>query len=112
MNSETQVAIGWSTTPSRELAVEIGRALVEQRLVACAQVTGPVTSIYQWQGDLCQEEEFRLVLKFPADHEGAVRNALVALHPYDTPQWVVTYADTGSTDYVAWVHDSQREDAP
>lgn len=112
MNWETQVAIGWSTTPSRELAVEIGRALVEKSLVACAQVSGPITSIYQWQGEVCQEEEYRLVLKFPAAREGAVRDALSALHPYDTPQWVVTNADAGSADYAAWVHDSQREDAP
>ncbi|WP_309381325.1 divalent-cation tolerance protein CutA [Cerasicoccus frondis] len=106
------IAIGWSTTPSRELAEQIGRALVEKRLVACAQITGPVTSIYRWQGEICQEEEFRLVLKFSAAREKAVHEALVTLHPYDTPQWIVTHADAGSSNYVAWVHDSQHEDAP
>jgi periplasmic divalent cation tolerance protein len=69
-----------------------------------------VTSIYRWQGDICQDEEYRLVLKFSATREKEVHAALVALHPYDTPQWVVTLADSGSADYIAWIHDSGRED--
>ncbi|GHC04966.1 divalent-cation tolerance protein CutA [Cerasicoccus arenae] len=101
--ADPKIAIGWTTAPQREVAESIGRALVDQKLVACAQVTGPVTSIYRWQSKLCQEEEFRLILKFSANRQEAVRDALLALHPYDTPQWIVTLADSSSTDYAAWV---------
>lgn len=110
--NDKPIAIGWTTTPDRPLAERIGRALVEQRLVACAQITGPVTSIYRWQNEVCQEEEFRLVLKFVAGREDSVLAALTRLHPYETPQWIVTHADASSRDYVAWVHNSTHEDAP
>ncbi|MGE9294911.1 MAG: divalent-cation tolerance protein CutA [Puniceicoccales bacterium] len=107
-----QVSIGWTTAPSREIAEQIAHTLVGSGLVACGQITGPVTSIYRWQGELQQEEEFRLILKFSAQREAEVRAALQIAHPYDVPQWVVTHADTGHEAYMTWVHDSAREDRP
>lgn len=112
MSNFQPVSIGWTTAPSRELAEAIGRALVEKHLVACAQITGPVTSIYTWQGKIQQDEEFRLVLKFSAARESKVRHALTELHPYDVPQWVVTHADSGHEEYIAWIHEQAREELP
>ncbi len=44
-------------------ALTIGRAAVESRLAACANVLGPTTSIYEWQGEVCEEAEIALLLK-------------------------------------------------
>jgi len=95
--------IGWSTTASREEAEELGRGLVEAGLVACAQVDGPITSIYRWEGIVETAAEFRLTLKFPQARQTEVGAWLHARHSYQTPQWICVAADTVSKNYLNWV---------
>ena len=47
-----------TTLPDREAANRIGRRLVEERLAACAQVVGPVSSVYWWQGEVVSAGEW------------------------------------------------------
>ena len=56
-----------TTTDSRAEAMELSRAAVESRLAACAQVAGPVASMYWWDGGLERAEEWIVLLKLPAD---------------------------------------------
>jgi periplasmic divalent cation tolerance protein len=56
-----------TTTDSRAEAMELSRAAVESRLAACAQVAGPVASMYWWDGALERAEEWLVLLKLPAD---------------------------------------------
>jgi len=109
-DSNRSVSIGWTTAPSRDVAEEIAHALVGRGLVACAQITGPITSVFRWQGSVQQEEEFRLILKYATNRQREVRAALEEVHPYEVPQWVVTHVDDGHEQYLEWVHDSSRED--
>jgi len=110
--SQENVSIGWTTAPSRDVAEDIAHALVGRGLVACAQISGPITSVYRWQGVVQQEEEFRLIMKFSARNEAQVRAGLTEIHPFEVPQWIVTHADHGHEQYIDWVHDSAREDPP
>jgi len=57
-----------TTTDSRAEAMELSRAAVESRLAACAQVAGPVASMYWWDGALERAEEWLVLLKLPARH--------------------------------------------
>ena len=59
-----------TTTDSRAEAMELSRAAVEARLAACAQVAGPVASMYWWDGALERTEEWLVLLKLPADRLG------------------------------------------
>ncbi|MBE2216077.1 MAG: divalent-cation tolerance protein CutA [Opitutaceae bacterium] len=95
--------IGWTTTASREEAEGLGRGLVEAGLVACAQINGPVTSIYRWDGAVETAQEFRLTLKFASARQHEVGTWLHAHHSYQTPQWVCISADSVSKNYLNWV---------
>lgn len=97
------IAIGWTTLPTRDQAESLGHTLVERQLAACAQVSGPVLSIYSWEGKIDREEEFRLTLKFATARQADLQAALIAAHPYDTPQWVVVHADHTLAAYAEWV---------
>ena len=96
--------VGWTTTDSREAGEKLGRGLVETGLVACAQVDGPVTSIYRWNGAVETAAEFRLTVKFLASREPDVQAWLLAHHSYETPQWVCVAADVVAKNYLNWVH--------
>ena len=94
-----------TTLPTREQALAIARAVVEARLAACAQVDAhPITSVYRWQESVCEEGEWRLVLKTRPTLEAELRARVVALHPYAVPQWICVTAQA-TPDYVAWVEE-------
>jgi len=91
------------TTATRDEALRMARTLVEQRLAACGQVSGPITSIYPWQGVIETTEEWRCTLKTRAALFAAVATAIRALHSYAVPQIISTPLDAISADYQAWL---------
>ena len=92
-----------STVAKAEDAERIGRALVEGGLAACVNVVPAVTSIYRWKGKLEREEERLLVIKTRADRFEALREALVALHPYEVPEVLALPVAAGHLPYLEWL---------
>jgi periplasmic divalent cation tolerance protein len=84
----------------------LARALVEQRLAACVNILAGMTSIYRWQGSISEDGEQLLVIKTVDDNLHDLREALVARHPYDVPEFVVLAVDSTSDAYGAWLLES------
>jgi periplasmic divalent cation tolerance protein len=101
--SASAVRVALATAPDAEAAARIARALVEERLAACANLVPGVRSIYRWQGQLEDDSEVLLVLKTRADRVPALVERLRALHPYEVPELVVLPVEGGSTPYLEWV---------
>lgn len=95
-----------STVGKDEDADRLARALVERRLAACVNVVPGVRSIYRWQGRVEEDEERLLVIKTRRDRFDALRETLVALHPYELPEAVVIPIETGHAAYLAWLDES------
>ncbi len=102
--SERVVAL--STVGSAEDAERIARALVERRLAACVNVVSGVASFYRWKGEVCRDEEGLLVVKTRAEKLDALREAFVALHPYELPELVALPIEAGHAPYLAWLDES------
>ncbi|MEU3773230.1 divalent-cation tolerance protein CutA [Streptomyces sp. NPDC032472] len=92
-----------TTVGSAEAAAGLARSAVESRLAACAQVAGPVTSVYRWKGAVETAQEWQVLLKTTAAAYPALEARLTAEHPYDTPEIIATPVVRGSADYLAWV---------
>jgi len=99
------------TAPTQEEASRLGRLAVERRLAACAQVSGPLTSTYWWEGDLCVADEWLCVLKTTVDRLASLTAALRAAHSYETPEIVATPVVGGDEAYLTWVRTETRERA-
>ncbi len=91
------------TTADRDEAVKIGRALVESRLAACANVTDRVTSIYWWDGAVQEDGEAVLILKSRAGLIDALTEKVKALHTYSCPCVVALPIDAGNAAYLDWI---------
>ncbi|MEQ8249163.1 MAG: divalent-cation tolerance protein CutA [Alphaproteobacteria bacterium] len=91
------------TTKDRAEAVTIGRALVDERLAACANVIDAVASIYRWEGVVQEDTEAILVLKSRAELIAPLTARVRALHSYDCPCVVALPIDGGNPDYLDWV---------
>jgi len=106
-----RLLIATTTVSSRELADAIARSLIDDRLAACVQVDGPITSYYRWQGKAEQATEWRLTIKSLESVAAKLHEKVLAIHPYDVPQWVVVAADSVSPDYLLWVQQSVQDAA-
>ncbi|MFD8792713.1 divalent-cation tolerance protein CutA [Streptomyces vinaceus] len=92
-----------TTVDSAEGAEALARTAVEARLAACAQINGPVTSVYRWQGALETAQEWQVLFKTTEAAYPALEARLSAGHPYDTPEVIATPVVRGSERYLAWV---------
>ena len=86
-----------------ESAREVVDALLDERLIACANMVGPVVSRYRWQGAVVESEETLLVLKTSSARTTALRERLAALHPYEVPEILELPAAGGHPAYLDWV---------
>ncbi len=91
------------TAPSAEKAAELGRALVSERLAACANVLPGIRSIYWWEGKVQDEPEALILLKTTRAGFEALRDRVLALHPYQVPEVVALGIEAGSEKYLQWI---------
>jgi periplasmic divalent cation tolerance protein len=104
----TDLLVVLVTAPSAEKAAELARQLVEERLAACGNVLPGIRSIYRWEGKVQDEPEALLVLKTHRDRFEALRDRVLALHPYQVPEVLALPVEAGSEQYLAWVTGETR----
>lgn len=97
-----------TTVPDSELGKIIGRAAVEAGLAACAQVEGPITSIYSWKGGMEEAAEWRVRLKTFLDLTPGLEAFVRSRHPYEVPEIVINSITALSGDYLAWMEGVTR----
>ena len=98
----------YGTAASQQEAETIGRTLVEERLVACANVLGAMRSFYWWQGKVQDEGEVAFLLKTRPELVEAVVARIKQLHSYSVPcvvQWPIV---GGNPDYIRWVENETK----
>jgi periplasmic divalent cation tolerance protein len=91
------------TAPSADAAAAIARALVGEGLAACVNIVPGVRSIYRWKDELCDDAEVLCVIKTRADRFEALRERVVALHPYEVPEIIALPLAAGHAPYLAWL---------
>lgn len=96
-----------TTLGSRQEALALARDILQRRLAACVQVEEGLTSLYHWQGRLCEDAEVRLVIKTLAAHVPALQALFGQAHPYEVPQFLASPMQA-SPAYAAWL----RQEAP
>ncbi len=106
--SDTGVLLVLCTVPDREVGQRIGHALVEGHLAACVNVLPAVHSIHRWQGAVESAEECLLLVKTTRERFGALRDAIVAAHPYELPEVIAVDVAAGLPAYLDWVVGSTR----
>ena len=94
-----------TTTDNRPLAVTMAQDLVGSRLAACVQISGPVTSVYRWQGRMETAEEWTCTIKTVRRLYPAVESRIRQLHSYEEPEIVVLDLIAGSPTYLAWLRE-------
>jgi len=101
-----------TTTSGREEAERLVKTLVEENLVACGNIVGPVTSIYRWKGALCTDPEHMVILKTRKDRLEEMSARLKGLHSYECPEILVLPVEAGFEAYMRWLRENTSKGTP
>ena len=97
-----------TTVATRADANALARAMVERRLVACAQISA-IDSVYWWRDAVQAEGELRLLFKTTAERYPALEAALRAEHPYELPAIVTLPVAQALPEFADWVIAETRD---
>ncbi len=90
------------SVPSIDIAENLSALLLNNRLAACVQTLGPITSQYIWKEKLQREVEYLLLIKSTKALFSEITQAILAHHPYEVPEIIFSTID-GTEDYLQWI---------
>jgi len=91
------------TAPNKQEAVNIVRALLEERLIACANILDPVHSLFWWKGKIEEEKEVLVLMKSQKTLFKKLSKRVAELHSYDVPEILALPIVEGSSSYLDWM---------
>jgi periplasmic divalent cation tolerance protein len=91
------------TTAGREEAETIVQRLLEAKLIACANIIGPVSSHFHWSGKMEKAEEYLILMKSRKDLFEKLSETVKALHSYEVPEILALPVVEGSKAYMDWL---------
>ena|SRR5579872_7552251 len=100
-----EIVLVYTTWPDAETAQAAAERAVEARLAACANILAPMRSIYRWEGKAQHAAETPMLLKTRRSCADALRDLILAAHPYDIP-CIVTLplmGEASNTEFLSWI---------
>ena len=99
----TDVRLLYVTTKDTEQARTIAHALLERKLIACANILPKMESIYRWDDKVQNDSEAVLILKTDVHLVGQATEAVLSLHSYETPCVLSLSVEAGAAGYLNWL---------
>jgi periplasmic divalent cation tolerance protein len=100
---QNEYVIVMVTTANKQEAEKIAQHLLKERLIACANIIGPVSSLFHWAGKTEKAEEFLIFMKSRKDLFDKLAETVKALHSYEVPEILVLPVVGGSKAYLDWL---------
>jgi periplasmic divalent cation tolerance protein len=102
----TEYIIVFVTTASKQEAERIANHLLNDRLIACANIIGPVTSLFRWQGNVNRADEYLALMKSRKNLFDRLTEAVKAMHSYEVPEILAVPVVEGPRTYLDWLQSS------
>ncbi|MBD1576617.1 divalent-cation tolerance protein CutA [Vibrio sp. S11_S32] len=102
-------AVVLTTTNDDEVRQLLIEQLLEKQLAACVQVL-PISSYYQWHGEINQDQESLLIIKMVKTQYKAVEHLILSVNTYQVPQVVMLPIETGYAEYLQWINKHAQPD--
>ena len=99
------------TAAGDEEAERIARALLDRRLIACANVIPHLHSLFRWNNQLQQADESLLIMKTTPDALEELTAVVKLHHSYEVPEIIALPVVGGSHGYLSWLSSEVRPPA-
>ncbi|RDS80158.1 divalent-cation tolerance protein CutA [Dyella monticola] len=106
MSTPTNVLLCYCTCPNAASAQHLADALVGESLAACVNRIAGVHSTYRWKGQVTTDVEELLLIKTTVERFEALKERVVALHPYELPELIAVPVERGHVAYLDWVREA------
>lgn len=103
MPTADPVLLCYCTCPNAESAQHLAQALVGESLAACVNRIPCIQSTYRWHGAVTTDSEELLLIKTTAARFEALKERVLALHPYELPELIAVPVERGHAAYLDWV---------
>ena len=110
--SVVQAIVAVTTVGTEDEANRLARELVSRRHAACVNIVPVVRSVYRWQGKVCEDSEYLLVIKTAAEEYPAVEVAIRELHSYELPEILAFKVSDGEPGFLDWITECVSKDVP
>ncbi len=91
------------TASGPDEAGRIVQTLLEERLIACANILDGIRSRYWWQGEIASAEEVVVICKTRESLVPSLIERVKALHSYECPCIVSLPIANGNPDFLEWI---------
>jgi periplasmic divalent cation tolerance protein len=92
-----------TTTANRTDAEKIAGVLVEKKLAGCAQIIGPISSVYWWEEKIERASEWLCLMKMSKAMYEDLESTIRKIHPYKVPEILAMPIVAGNMDYLSWL---------
>lgn len=99
----SDIILVYATFPDEPTAKSVAHAVVTEKLAACANMTPPMISIYEWDGKMEESREIAILFKTTSDQSEALIARVAELHPYEVPAIVGWSASISQAPFADWV---------
>ena len=96
------------TTSSRDEAEKIAHSLLKEKLIACANIFGPVSSLFWWESKIDAAEEYLIFMKSEERLFEEITKRVRQLHSYEVPEIIALPIINGSSSYLEWLKSSLK----
>jgi periplasmic divalent cation tolerance protein len=99
----TDAILVLTTLPTADAAAEVAKAVVDEKLAACANILPALRSIYRWEGKIQDENEVLVLLKTRQAQYERLKARILGLHPYEVPEVLAIPVEQGNQPYLDWI---------
>lgn len=103
MSDSDRVLLCYCTCPNAASAQHLAEALVSESLAACVNRIPGIHSTYRWKGEVTTDAEELLLIKTTATRFEALKERVLALHPYELPELIAVSVERGHAAYLDWI---------
>ncbi len=91
------------TTANQTEAEKISQTLLQEKLIACANIINPVSSHFHWLGKIDTVEECLVLMKSRLDLFSDLSKRVGELHSYEIPEVLALPILDGADSYLDWM---------
>ena len=108
MSKEAEAALVWCPFPDTESARATAGTLLQEKLIACANILPAIESVFEWKGEVSSETESTVLFKTNAKHLHELTERLAELHPYETPAVLGWLVDKTPPQTLQWLNETLK----
>ena len=103
MSEQTNFILVLSICSDQNEAKTICHSLVSEHLIACANIIAIGESIYRWDGKICEEKEYLIIMKTQKIRLEKLIKRITAQHSYKVPEILAIPILGGLESYLDWI---------